>query len=378
MKHYDAIVVGCGAIGSATSYNLAERRMKTLVLDRFGLNNTRGSSHGKSRIFRTAYFEDGRYVPLLLRGLELWRELEAVCGYEILRITGGLMIGMPGGRLLTGTLASARRYSLPHRTLSSKEAMELFPAFRLEEGIDVVHEDRAGVLFPERCVRAYTMLAQEMGAEVHMGESVNRWRATKEVVEVETNSGVYVSDLVVIAAGPWTGAMLDHGLPLECERQVPFWFKPHAGTDRFVSGRMPIFISEEADGRQFYGVPDVGDGVKLAEHHNGIRVNPDENVPAASAEDSDPIVRFADRKLPGLEGPVDSTTCIYTNTPDGNFIIDFHPSDDRLLIVSACSGHGFKFSSVIGEIVGQLAETGSTAHDISLFRLSRFEDRRFE
>jgi len=376
MRHYEAIVVGCGAMGSAASYNLAKRGVKTLVLDRFGLNNTRGSSHGKSRMLRTAYFEDSRYVPLLVRGLELWRELEAACGYQILRMTGGLMIGEPGGRLISGTLASARRHSLPHRTLSSKETMEIFPALRLAEDEESVHEEQAGVLFPEKCVRAHTMLAQGMGAELHEGERANRWRATREAVEVETDKDVYSSDMVVVAAGPWTGAMLDHGLPLVCERQVPFWFRPNTSNDIFNGDRMPIFIVEE-DGRQFYGVPDLGDGVKLAEHHNGSRVDPDGNVPAASAADLGPVVEFANRRLPGLEGPIDSTTCIYTNTPDGNFIIDFHPSDDRLLIVSACSGHGFKFSSVIGEIVGQLVETGRTAHDISLFRLSRFEDRRF-
>jgi sarcosine oxidase len=372
VKNFDAIVIGCGAMGSSSSYNLAARGLKVLTLERYSPNHDHGSSHGRTRIIRLAYYEDQRYVPLLRRAFEAWRETSARSGKNLLRMTGGLMIGPRNGAFVSGVLRSARAHSIPHRILTSRETMQTYPAFNLEEGYSAVHDENAGILFPEECISAYVELAREEGCSFRFREQVTRWVRAEGRVEVETTKGKYTADRLVVAAGAWTGPLLGDLFPLTVERQVPFWFSS-GGSRLFFPDRMPVFIMEERSGQYFYGIPDVGHGVKVARNHAGENVDPD-NVPrGVTRKDESPVREFISRSLPRLSTePISSTTCLYSNTPDLNFVIDLHPSFNEIVVISACSGHGFKFASVVGEIAADLADEGRTRHDISFLRAGRF------
>ncbi len=359
-------------MGSSISYNLASRGLRVLTLDRFGLGHEFGSSHGKTRIIRLAYFEDPRYVPLLQRAFASWDELAKKSGAKIIRRTGGLMIGKEGGRLVVGVLRSAREHDLPYKLLTSREVGEAFGELRLEEDYSAVYEENAGILFPEQCISSYVALARDSGGTFGFSEQLLGWRQTRDSIAVETTKGSYATEELVIAAGPWTAQLLPGLIPLTCERQVPFWFEPP--DDRgFTAEKMPIFIMEEDNTHYFYAIPDVGHGVKVARSHGGAQVDPDQVVREVTDADLSPVRDFIRRRLPSVNPtPIASTTCIYTNTPDSHFVVDFHPDDRRVLVVSACSGHGFKFSSVIGEVAADLLLDGRSGFDVSFLNIGRF------
>ncbi len=373
MKRFDVIIVGCGGMGSSISYHLSRKRVKTLVLERFKLNHENGSSHGRTKIIRTAYFEDPRYVRLAKRAFQLWSALEKESGKRLLEVTGGLMIGKPGSSVVSGSLRSVREYSLPHSLLSAEEVAERFPAFAPSGSESALYEPNAGVLFPDRCIEAHKELAEDGGTKFHFGERVTAWEAGRSLVTVTTEKDSYAAERVIFAAGPWNASLLpDLKLPLECERQVLFWFKPASRAEVFSSRRMPVFIWEVEGGGNFYGIPNTGHGVKTARHHGGRISPPDEVDRRVTEKDEAPVRAFLRRRLPLLDGrPTSSMTCIYTNAPDGHFLIDRHPGHKNIWLVSPCSGHGFKFSTVIGEIVSELALRGFTRQDISLFSLAR-------
>lgn len=362
-------------MGSSISYNLATRGLKVLALDRFGLNHEYGSSHGKTRIIRLAYYEDPRYVPLLRRAFASWDELARKSGARIIRRTGGLMVGREDGPLVTGVLRSAKAHSLPHRLLNWREAREVFGALRLEEGYSAVSERNAGILFPEQCISSYVSLARESGVTFGFSERVMSWRRTTGTIEVETEKEQYATDRLVFAAGAWTGQLLTGLIPLTCERQVQFWFEPPKD-GAFSAEKMPIFMMEEDGERYFYGIPDVGHGVKVARSHGGAMVDPDSVERSVTGADLAPVKDFIVKRLPHLNpSPIASVACIYTNTPDFDFAIDFHPEDRRVLVVSACSGHGFKFSSVLGEVAADLLLNGRSEFDVSFLNIGRFSKR---
>lgn len=361
-------------MGSSLSYHLARRGVKTLVLERFKLNHENGSSHGKSRIIRTAYAEHPGYVPLVRRSFGLWRELERLSGEELLVMTGGLMIGRPNSRLVQGVLRSVREHRLPHEQLGAEEVHERFPIFKLAEGEVGVYEKNAGKLFPEKSIETNNRLAREEGAEFHFEEPLVAWDSVGERVEARTAKESYMASQIAFTSGPWLSSLVpDLRVPLQTERQVMFWFHPKKDNDLFLAKRMPIFIWELPDGREFYGLPDSGEGVKVARSHGGILSPPDRINRRVSTMDESPVREFIRSRLPSADGRIiASTTCIYTNSPDHHFVIDFHPSHKNVLIVSPCSGHGFKFSPVIGEVVADLLTRGRTDFDLSLFNLSRF------
>jgi len=372
VKHFDAVVVGCGAMGSSISYNLAARGIRVLTLEKFNLNHEFGSSHGKTRIIRLAYFEDPRYVPLLRRAFESWRKLCAMSGKELLLMTGGLMIGPEDGTFVTRVVGSAREHSLPHKLLKSREVTEAYPAFRLEEGYSTVYDENAGILIPEECISAYTEAARLSGCVFKFSEPVTCWRKTREGVEVETAKDRYTADKLVLSAGAWNGPLSGGTVPLTIEIQTMFWFSS-GGNEVFAPGRMPIFIMEETQGHYFFGTPEVGDGVKVATNHDGEVVDPDRPRRMVTESDETPVREFVSRRFPKLNiRPLSSATCLCSNTPDRNFVIDFLPREKDVVIVSACSGHGFKFASVIGEIGADLVLEGRSHYDISFLRLERF------
>jgi sarcosine oxidase len=370
---YDAIVVGLGAMGSAAAYHLARRGQQVLGLDAFAPGHTRGSSHGETRIIRLSYFEHPDYVPLLRRSYALWRELQAETGAELLRLTGGIYLGPPNGELVAGALRSARQHALAHELLDAANVRHRFPQLALEDGHAALYEPEAGVLLPERCIVAHLDLAAGHGAELHHEEPVLRWDVSGGV-EVTTATTTYRAQRLVLTPGAWVPALLgaDVALPLRVERNVVFWLRPRADAALFEPDRFPIFIWETPGGH-FYGLPHVErPGVKVALHHTGDYGDPDTLDRTTRRADEAPVRHFVQSCIPGLDGPTESSlVCLYTLTPDGHFVIDRHPAHERVVFASACSGHGFKFASVVGEILADLATTGVATPAADFLRLAR-------
>ena len=374
-RRWDVIVVGCGVMGAAVSYNLSKRGLRVLSLERFGVGHEFGSSHGRTRIIRLAYYEDPRYVPLLRRAFDAWREVESKSGKRLLRMTGGLMVGRPEGELVGGVLRSAKMHGIPCEALTAGQVKDRFEALTLGEGMEAVYEESAGILSAEECVRALVGLASEAGCDFRFSEQVGSWKGGPEGVSVETSSGVHTADRLVLCGGAWNGKLLGGLLPLQVERQVPLWFSS-GGRDVFAPPKLPVFIMEEEGGVFFYGIPDVGHGVKVARTHGGEQTDPDRVRREVTEQDIAPVTDFMARRLKGLKGPpIASTTCLYANTPDLNFAVGATPNDPRVVVVSACSGHGFKFGSVLGEVAADMVSDKKPGFDLSFIGLERFSRR---
>ena len=373
-RHYNVIVVGLGAMGSATLYHVAQRGWRALGLEQFAPGHSLGSSHGDSRIIRETYFEHPLYVPLVQRAHRLWRELEERGGSSLMTITGGIMIGPADGEIVSGTLRSATEYDLPHEILTPVEVRKRFPAFRLDDDLVAVLDPRAGFLDPEACNRAHLKLAQEAGAQALFNEPALDWTPDGSGIRVTTASDTYTADRLVLSGGPWNGELLpDLVLPLTIERQAVFWFDPPVGD--YELARFPIYAYEYRAGNICYGFPRLPRGVKASVMHDGDKViDPDNVNRTVEKSEVNPLRAALRRILPALsEAPVRETdVCLFTNTPDHDFIIDFHPFTPQVLISSPCSGHGFKFASAIGEIQADLLVNGKTEFDLSLFRLGRW------
>ena len=377
MQNYDAIVIGLGAMGSSTVYQLASHGNKVLGLERFSLNHTNGSSHGKTRLIRTSYFHHPFYVPLVKRAFELWSSTQIESGKNLLKMTGAVLYGLPDSKLITGGVACSKKHALPYEILDSQRATTRFPAFKPDEDEVAFYEEGAGILFPEECISAHTALAEKSGAQLHFNEPVTQLRYRNGSVEVATANTTYTANYLILAPGAWLSTLVPElKLPLQTERQIVFWFKPRRDEGIFAPSRMPVYVWQmRGDDFYYYGVPDVGDGVKAARDHGGELTSPDRVRREVTREDEAPVRRFVDHHLPLLDdSPLSSTTCLYTNTPDGHFIIDFHPNHKNVVIVSACSGHGFKFSSVIGEVVLEMVQDGESKFDLSMFKVNRFSN----
>jgi sarcosine oxidase len=372
---YGTIVVGLGAMGSAAACHLARAGERVLGLERFDLAHDRGSSHGRSRITRQAYFEHPAYVPLLRRATELWLELERDAGVQLLHPTGGLMLGPRDGVLVAGSLASARAHGLPCELLDAAEVERRYPVFALDADMVGVVDPHAGVLFPEACVVAHADAARRAGAELRFDEPVVRWHARDDSVEVTTARGSYTAGSLVLCAGAWTAELLaELALPLVVERNVLYWFRPSADAARFAADALPIFIVEHARGEMFYGFPLLGDdGVKVARHHSNETCTADAMRRDVTTDDISGMRALLARWMPRANGDLLSAkTCMYTSTPDGHFIIDRHPRHRNVIVASPCSGHGFKFASVIGEILCDLIRDRPTRCPSEMFALRRF------
>ncbi len=371
-RSFDVIVVGLGVMGGATAYHLARRGVRVLGLDRFWPPHWLGSSHGRSRIIREAYFEHPAYVPLVRRAYELWAELEAESGRKLFLQTGGLMVGPADGELVTGSLLSARTHGLAHELIDAAEIQNRFPALHPDPEMLGVWEPRAGVLFPEVCVGALISLARRHGADLKFGQEVTGWQADGSGVQVQTRTGRYRAGRLVVAAGPWASRLVPE-LPVRVERQVMLWFEPRANPQNFRPNRLPLFLIEHAPGRHFYGIPDLGDGVKTARHHEGEIVDPDLVDREVREPEVEAVRELLRRYLPDADGLLQTAAvCLYTNAPDYHFIIDFHPAHPQVLILSPCSGHGFKFGPAIGEAAADLLTSGKAGLDVAFFSLGRF------
>jgi len=371
VERYDDVVVGVGGMGSAALYHLARRGRRVLGLERFDLLHERGSSHGLTRIIRLAYFEHPDYVPLLRRAYELWRELEAEAGEQLLHTTG-ILEGGP--EILEGVLRSCSVHGIEHEVLTSAQVAARFPAFDLPSGMEVVHQADGGFVVPERCIVAHVHGALERGATLRARERVLEWSEAENGVTVRTTRGTVEAERLVLTAGAWSDdvARLPAG-SVRPVRQVLAWFQP-SRPELFTPERMPVF-NLVLDGDHFYGFPSHGiPGVKLGRYErDGESGDPDAISREPTVDDEMRLRELAGRYLPDGAGPtIALKTCLFELSPDEHFLIDRHPGSAAAIVAAGFSGHGYKFCSVVGEILADLAIEGSTRHDIGLFRLDRF------
>jgi sarcosine oxidase len=375
MPSLDVIVAGLGAHGSSAAYRLAARGASVLGFDRFARGHTLGSSGGLSRIIRLAYYEHPDYVPLLRRAWTLWRELERESGEHLLTETGGLYAGDPSGELVAGALESARRHSLEHEVLDTAALRERYPLFEWLDGWEGLFERQAGWLAPERCIETHLRLAERSGATLRFDEPIESWESTDEGVRVTTATGTFDAKQLVIAAGAWESELAPSlASELSVERSVLLWFEPTAERDAFA--RLPVYVVDDTD-RIFYGFPYVeGQGVKVAGLHFRDKADPDSIDRVPSSGDEERVRVWLRQRMPLANGErLDAKVCMYTNTPDAHFIVDHLDDRPNVVVASACSGHGFKFSSVIGEIVSDLVLDGETRHPIGFLSADRFARR---
>ena len=372
----DVIVAGLGGMGSAAAYHLAARGERVLGLERHAPAHDKGSSHGESRIVRQAYFEGAEYVPLLFRAYELWEDLERETGEDLMTLCGGLFVGPEGGELVSGSAASSDAHGLPYEMLDARELKRRFPVFEPDPDAVALFEKKAGFVRPEGGVRAHLDRAASLGAELRFGEKVLSWEATDSGVRVRTENGVHEAGRLVVTAGAWAGELLaDLGLPLEVTRQILFWFRPLGGTKAFAPQTLPIWIYEPPDGNMFYGFPavDGADTVKAAFFRaDGTPTDPDTIDREVHEDEVAFIRRYLGRYVPSMDGElVEAKTCMYTNTPDQHFVVSPHPEHPQVTVAAGFSGHGYKFCSVIGEVLADLAVNGETGHPIDLFSPER-------
>jgi sarcosine oxidase len=377
-KRYQTIVVGVGGMGSATCYQLARRGQRVLGLERFDIPHTKGSSHGFTRIIRLPYYEHPSYVPLLKRAYELWHELEQRVEEKLLYMTGSLDAGRADSWVFQGARQAAIEHHLPHEVLSSKQITKRFPGYQFPSEVMGVYQPQGGFLLPERCIVSYVNAAIALGADIHGRERVLAYTSTPSGgVRVTTDRAVYEANSLILTAGAWNAHLLPFLKPLAVpERQVLAWFQPQR-PEYFAAERFPVFNVIVPEGR-FYGFPVFGiPGFKLGKYHHLQETgDPDTLLSEPTREDEELLHAFASRYFPLGSGPTMSlATCMFTNTPDGHFILDLHPQYPQISFASVCSGHGFKFVSVVGEIMADLAEHRKSRYNLELFRLERFRQK---
>jgi sarcosine oxidase len=372
-RTYDVIVLGLGGMGSSALWHLARRGVRVLGLERYDLGHAMGSSHGFNRIIRLAYFEHPDYVPLLRRAYELWRETENLSGKRLLYVTGSIDAGPEGSSMIEGALESCRRHALPFTLLDARGTQRRFPGYRLPENHVAVYQPDGGFVASGRAIFAHIGLALGAGAEVRAREPVIGIEPGGRGVRVSTEKGQYEAGRVIVATGAWIADLIPElagkAVP---ERQVLGWFQPKR-PEIFALGRFPVSIVQ-SDAGYFYQFPTWGHpGFKIGLHHHlREQVHPDNFSREPNAADEEALRRGLRLLFPDADGPVlRLTTCLYTNTPDEHFVIDVMPGQPQIIVASPCSGHGFKFASVIGELLADLASTGAARQPISLFRLDR-------
>ena len=367
----DVIVVGVGGLGSAALFHLARSGLRVLGIERFEVPNEHGSSHGVTRIIRHAYYEHPSYVPLLSRAYELWRELETLAGEQLLHITGSVDAGPPDSFVFQGSLRSCLEHGLRHEVIDAAEVSRRFPGYRLPAESMAVFQPDGGFLLPERCIVAHVDAARTMGAAVKTGERVLEWEATSGGVRVTTDRATYEAERLVLAAGAWEGELT--GLPVVAERQVLAWLDP-LKPELFTPARFPVFNLIVDEGR-YYGFPVFGiPGFKFGRyHHLEEHGDPDVLDREPNERDEQVLRAFAERYFPDGAGPTSSLkACLFENTPDEHFLLGLHSKHANVVVAGGGSGHAFKFASVIGEVVAQLARGEAPRLDISLLSPRRF------
>jgi sarcosine oxidase len=373
---YDAIVLGLGGMGSAVAAHAAARGLRVLGLERFGPAHALGSSHGSTRMIRQAYFESPDYVPMVRRAYALWDALEARTGMPLRVRTGGVFVGRPDTPVVAGTLASARRWDLPHAVYEADALRRRFPALRPHADEIGVYEDVAGVVFPEAAVHAHLLVAAEAGAELRFGARADGWDAGDGGVRVTLAGGdVIEAERLAICAGPWFARVApDAGLPLRIERNVQFWFAP---SDRAAvdPDKLPVYAVQRDGMRMVYGFPDFGGGAKMGFHGSGVAADPDALERTVGPDEIARAHAVLAAFVPAAAGPfMRAAACMYSLTPDEHFAIGPHPHAPRVVLAGGFSGHGYKFAPVVGEIVAALLAGADPGFALDLFAPGRFAD----
>ena len=374
-NQYDTIVLGLGAMGSGIAYQLARSGQRVLGLDRYHPPHVQGSSHGQSRVIRQAYGDDPRYVPFIHRTFAGWHELERLSGETLLVKSGLLLMGTPDSELIISTTKSVQQHGVECEYLERAEISRRWPVLQTDSDMCGVFEPSGGILRVETCMETLLTEATNHGATLHFNEPVETWQANNGRVEIHTSRTTYHARHLVIAAGPWCSPVLaDLNLPLWIERHVQLWFQPKSQPQRFAPDCCPIFAWQHDDnGATFYGFPDLGQGIKVAHHHSGQSTDPDTLNRALDDGDLADVRQLLQRFVPDANGDLlNHDVCMYTNTPDLNFLVDFHPQHPEVLIVGGCSGHGFKFAPVMGEIARDLLTGKPMETGREMFHLNRF------
>jgi sarcosine oxidase len=373
----DVVVVGVGGMGSATTYHLAKRGLDVLGLERFDIPHARGSSHGITRIIRRAYYEHPSYIPLVERAYDLWDELAEETGRAVIHRTGSVDAAPPGNVVFEGSKRSCEEYDIPHEVLTGGELAERFPGYGLPDDYRALYQPDGGFVVPEQSIIGHAEAAMAHGAEIRARQRVEGWEETPDGgVRVHTAEGTHEADKLVLAAGAWNYTFADalDGLAVP-ERQVLAWFQPTAPS-RFEPDEFPVWNLSVPEGR-FYGLPiyDVP-GFKLGKyHHRDEDVDPDDWNRDPEPEDERLLREFTEKYFPEAAGPtMRLATCMFTNSPDEHFILDTLPEHPQVVVGAGFSGHGFKFASVIGEILADFAADGDTDHPVEMFRLNRFDE----
>ncbi|MQF92189.1 MAG: N-methyl-L-tryptophan oxidase [SAR202 cluster bacterium] len=376
MPSYDAIVIGVGGMGSAAVYHLARRGLQVLGLEKHAIPHEMGSSHGYSRMIRYTLQEHPSYVPLVRRSYELWHEMEETAGEELMVTTGSIRAGAPNSPFFLNAQEACDLHSIPYEILTASEVNKRFPGYRFPEEISSVYQADGGFLLPERCIVTHVQAAERAGADVHSQETVLDWEVRGDGVQVRTDRDTYTAGRLVVTAGPWAANLVPelaaYAVP---ERQVMGWFQPKR-PELYAAEAFPVFGVFTEEGR-YYGFPSHAvPGFKIGRaHHLLQKVDPDAIDREVHPEDEDILRQVVNRYFPLAAGKLlDGKTCMYTNTPDEHFMIGTLDGQPQVSVAAGFSGHGFKFASVIGEIMADLAQNGATEHDINLFRLDRFKE----
>jgi len=370
----DALVVGAGGVGSAALYHLARRGLSVRGVDRFAPPHDWGSSHGDTRVIRLAYFEHPDYVPLLRRAYALWEELAQATRQELYVECGALQVGPPQGALLPGLDKAAAEHDLVLERFDATSFAARWPGFVLPEGAEARFEQRAGFLRVEDCIAAHLQLAQAAGAELVTDTVVSGWqRRGPDHVEVETSAGILAARRLIVTPGAWApGLLAGLKVPLRVTRQALFWFEAEELQAR--AGGAPVYFYELGDGRFYYGFPAEGGAAKAARHYGGSEVADPlaldrELRPAEEAD----LRAFLSGHLRGVGGArLRHAVCMYTNTPDENFLVGRHPDAGEVVFAAGLSGHGFKFASALGEALAALATDEETPASVAFLSPTRF------
>jgi len=382
--HFDVIVLGVGSMGSATCYHLAKRGLTVLGLEQSSIVHEYGSHHGQSRIIRKAYFEHPDYVPLLQRSYELWKELADETGQQLYTETGLLYAGNPDGFLMKGIHESARQHHIPISSNPASSIQSKFPTFNFPSTFEVILEPTAGFLSPENCIKSYVNRAQQFGAVIKSNTKVMSWKSIGNGIEVVTADETYTADKLVVTAGPWASQLLPNVDDfLHVTRQTVFWIQPK-NPELFSPDRFPCWLSElENSPDVYYGFPYLDEktfgapqGLKIAQHNPGQTVHPDHVDRFIRPEEVEHIHTVTEKIFPGqFVKLLHTKVCLYTYSPDEHFIIDLVPDNPNVVFACGFSGHGFKFSSVVGKALADLADGGSTQLPIGFLSADRFKSK---
>jgi len=370
---YDVIIIGLGAMGSAASYYLSKNGVKVLGLDTYEPPHKLGSSHGHTRVIREAYHEGTSYVPIVKRAYELWNELDHEIEDKLILEYGGMYLG-DDGKYLSDAKKSAKKYDIPIKEFSSKEIKEKYNILNPPNNFKGLLENRSGAVFPEKAISNFLSKSINNGSSHNYNEKVIGWEKQSKFYKVETDKNNYFAEKLIFSSGAWIKNLVPSlKLPVKIERQVLFWFNPIKDKDKFHYSNMPNTGWDLDNGMEFYTQPNIENkGFKVAMHHNGKFISENDLNRESNPDDLSIVKNFLEEYIPLANGKlIDSRVCVYTNTPDLDFIIDFYPNDENLIICSPCSGHGFKFTPAIGEICSELVINNGTNYDLSEFSIKR-------